>query len=95
VDRIKAVIEGTQWLPFFLTAGTHPTLSPARLIESVIIAAMAGGMSVWATTLVIQKDIEHIKSSQVVATEWYRDTQDQLRELEKYVYTQNHGGKSK
>ncbi len=87
MERFKEIIEGTQWIPFMLATGTHPTLSPARLIESVIIAAMAGAMSVWATTIVIQKDIEYIKQSQVEAKVWYSETKQQIRELEKYVYT--------
>ena len=92
MDRIKEIVDMSAWIPFVLTTGVaKPHLSPARLIEAVIIAALAGAMSVWATTIVIKNDIKHIKETQDNSVQLYRDTQRDIRDLEKLLYTHKHG----
>ncbi|MCK5601800.1 hypothetical protein KAR91_08030 [Candidatus Pacearchaeota archaeon] len=89
MERFKVLIENAQWIPFLLSTGT-PKLSTARIFESIIIAGMAGAMSVWATTLVIKTDITYIKQSQSEAKDWYRETKDEIKELTVKIYEHKH-----
>ena len=73
-----------------LSAGAHVKLSPARLIETMIIAVLAGAVSVWATTIVLKSDMGHIKENQIEAKEWYKETRDEIQELTKLVYEHDH-----
>ena len=90
MDRLRALLESSSWLPFVLSAGTPPKLSTARVLESIIIAAMAGAMSVWATTLVIQTDIKYIKQNQEEAKIWYSTTRGELIDLYREFDQHNH-----
>ena len=86
----KDLIDGAQWAPFILSAGVKPHLSLARIIEAVIIAAIAGGVSVWATAQVLKTDIAYIKANQAEDRIWYRDMRSSFDALERYAYTHNH-----
>jgi len=90
MERLKALLDSAAWMPFVLSAGATPKLSTARVLESIIIAAMAGAMSVWATTLVIQTDIRYIKQSQEDAKVWYIDTKRDLSNLYREFDKHNH-----
>ncbi|MCK4795573.1 MAG: hypothetical protein KAV87_68215 [Desulfobacteraceae bacterium] len=90
MERLKALIEGSQWLPFVLSAGMAPKLSTARILESLIIAGMAGGLSIWGTTQVLSVKIENVEKSQVRAEAWYKDTHDEIKELTRTVYSHEH-----
>lgn len=89
MERFKALFDHADLIPFLLTTGA-PKLSIARLLETLIIAAIAGGMAVWATTLVLENDIKHIKASQDRAEEWYFNLETKLDTLEREVYKHKH-----
>lgn len=86
----KDLLDTTQWIPFLLIAGKTMKLSGARLFEAIIIAVVAGAVSMWMTSIVIKKDIEYIKENQKEMKMWYKEMQGDVSALSKYTYTHIH-----
>lgn len=54
----------TDWktfIPFVLATGQHPPLNMTRVIESLIIAAVTGTVTMWGVQQQVQTEIEQIK----------------------------------
>lgn len=86
----KDLLDTTQWIPFILATGSTIKLSGARIFEAIIIAGIAGAMSMWMTSIVLKKDIEYIKENQREMKMWYKEMRGDVSALSKYTYTHIH-----
>lgn len=55
----------TDWktlIPFVLATGQHPPLNMTRVIESLIIAAVTGAVTMWGVQQQVQTEIAQLKA---------------------------------
>lgn len=62
MDRIKALFDGVEWMPFILATGQQVHLSIARILEALIIAAVTGGVVLWGSYQVLKAEIDQLQA---------------------------------
>ena len=60
MEKLKAFMHGIDFIPFVLAAGNHIRLSPARILEAVIIAGVTGGVVLYGANMVLSTKVDQI-----------------------------------
>jgi len=64
-EAVQHHYDWMQWIPFVLSAGENgPKLSLTRIIESIVIAVVCGGVAVYAAQQVIESRLDGIEKQQ-------------------------------
>lgn len=82
MDKTQLITTHWEWfkfVPFLMTAGTEPKLGLQRILEALIIAAVAGGVSVYASTKVMTEQINSLK-------ETTQELKGAVREIQRDLY---------
>ena len=108
-EKLKALIESWNWLPFVLASGhniEHRRFSLQRLLEVFISGAVSGAIAVLIAFYVLKNDVNHLTSSfsdfKNEIHEWRSETNlristanSRLNSLTREFDQHDHGGKSK
>lgn len=63
MDRLKELFDHS--LPFMLAIGQSQKLSVQRIVEAIIIAAIAGGVSVYGVTQALEVKLNDVAARQI------------------------------
>ena len=86
MDRINGVMS---FLPFVLSTGKDIQMSPKRIMEGVIIAALAGGFSSYATLKITEARVEVISDRIIQIERQVQDTNSKIIGIYKFLADQN------
>lgn len=92
MERLNTLLNSGA-IPFLMTAGVTPKLSTTRIVEAVVIAALAAGANYAVMVVSLQKDIEYTQKTVQEIREGQKVHKLEFNALQQYSYTHRHEGK--
>jgi len=85
MDRITGAMS---FLPFVLSTGNDIKMSPKRIMEGIIIAALAGGFSSYATLKITEARVEVIGERIIQIESQVQDTNNKILSIYQFLADQ-------
>ena len=97
MDRLRALTQGMDFIPFVMMAGQHAKMSVARILEALIIAIVTGGVVMYGVTQTLdakQTALKELYDRDHSATvDWRRYVQAEIDKNRERIFVLQSGGK--